>query len=196
MRRDWSYSSGGKTEDSVGRACVGAPGDDATAHRTWDHGRRSSSSSSSRNALPRCLGSVGSATPAMHRITAWGQWAVQPLQRIASLPDGSWQCNCCNALPHCLGVVGSATPAMHRLTAWGAVGSATPAMHCITAWGQWAVQLLQCTASLHAYSGQCNSCNALPHCLRAVGRSTIAMHCLPAGGQWAVELLQCLASLP
>ena len=47
MRRDSSYSSGGKTEDSLGCACVGPPGDDATAHRTWDHGRRSSSSSSS-----------------------------------------------------------------------------------------------------------------------------------------------------
>ena len=47
VRRDSSYSSGGKTEDSLGRACVGPPRDDATAHRTWDHGRRSSSSSSS-----------------------------------------------------------------------------------------------------------------------------------------------------
>ena len=47
VRRDSSYSSGGKTEDSLGCACVGPPGDDATAHRTWDHGRRSSSSSSS-----------------------------------------------------------------------------------------------------------------------------------------------------
>ena len=47
MQRDSSYSSGGKTEDSLGRACVGPPRDDATAHRTWDHGRRSSSSSSS-----------------------------------------------------------------------------------------------------------------------------------------------------
>ena len=46
MRRDSSYSSGGKTEDSRGCACVGPPGDDAKAHRTWDHGRRSSSSSS------------------------------------------------------------------------------------------------------------------------------------------------------
>ena len=45
MRRDSSYSSGGKTEDSLGSACVGPPRDDATAHRTWDHGRRSSSSS-------------------------------------------------------------------------------------------------------------------------------------------------------
>ena len=47
VRRDSSYSSGGKTEDSLGRACVGPPRDDAKAHRTWDRGRRSSSSSSS-----------------------------------------------------------------------------------------------------------------------------------------------------
>ena len=52
VRRDSSYSSGGKTEDSLGCACVGPPGDDATAHRTWDHGRRSSSSSSSTHRSP------------------------------------------------------------------------------------------------------------------------------------------------
>ena len=55
MRRDSSYSSRGKTEDSLGCACVGPPGDDATAHRTWDHGRRSSSSSSSSSYLPTYL---------------------------------------------------------------------------------------------------------------------------------------------
>ena len=54
----------------------------------------------------------------------------------------SGQCNSCNALPHCL----------------GAVGSATPATHCHTAWGQWAVELLQRTASLPGGSGQWNSC--------------------------------------
>ena len=107
MRRDSSCSSGGKTEDSLGRACMGPPRDDAKAHRTWDRGRRSSTSSSSSssssslpggsgqwnscNTLPHCLGAMGSAAPAMH------------------------------CLPHCL----------------GAVGSATPAMHCLTAWGQW-----------------------------------------------------------
>ena len=85
-------------------------------------------------------------------------------------------------------------------------------MHCLTAWGQWAVELLQCTASLPGGSGQCNSCNALPHCpggsgqcnscnalphcLGAVGSATPAMHCLTALGQWAAELLQCTASLP
>ena len=39
---------------------------------------------------------------------------------------------------------------------------------------------MQCTSSLPGGSGQCNSCNALPHCL----------------GQWAEELLQCTASRP
>ena len=78
-------------------------------------------------------------------------------------------------------------------------------MHCLTAWGQWAVQLLQCTASLPWGSGQWNSCSALPHCpgavgngtpvvhcltaLGAVGSATPAMQCLTALGQWAVELL-------
>ena len=51
MRRDSSCSSGGKTEDSLGRACVWPPRDDAKAHRTWDRGRRSSSSSSSTHPL-------------------------------------------------------------------------------------------------------------------------------------------------
>ena len=60
-------------------------------------------------------------------------------------------------------------------------------MHCLTAWGQWAVELLQCTAALPGGSGQCNSCNALPHCLGAVDSATPAMHCLTAWGQWAVE---------
>ena len=51
---------------------------------------------------------------------------------------------------------------------------------CLAAWGQWAVQILQYTASLLGGSGQCSSCNELPHCL----------------GQWAVQLLQHSASLP
>ena len=62
-------------------------------------------------------------------------------------------------------------------------GSATPATHCRTTWERRAVQLLQCTASLPEGSGQCNSCNALPHCLGAVGSGTAAMHCLTALGQ-------------
>ena len=83
------------------------------------HCPRGSGQCNSCNVLPHCLGAVGSATPAMHCLTAWGQRTVQLLQCTASLPGGSGQCNSCNALPHCLGAVGSATPAMHCLTAWG-----------------------------------------------------------------------------
>ena len=132
------------------------------------------------NALPHCLGAVGSATPAIHCCTVWGQWTVQLLRRTASLPGGSGQWNSRNALPHCLGVV----------------GSATPAIHCRNVSGQWTVQLLQCTAPLPGGSGQCNSCDALPHCLGAVGSATPATHCLTAWGQWTVQLLQCTAPLP
>ena len=105
-------------------------------------------------------------------------------------PGGKGQWTSCNTLPHCL----------------GAVGSGPPATHCLTASGQWAVDLLQYTASLPGGSGQCNSCNALPHrlggsgrwtsCntlphyLGAVGSGNPAVHCLTAWGQWAVELLQ------
>ena len=99
------------------------------------------------DALHRCLGAVGSAAPAMHCLTAWGQWAVELLQCTATLSGGSGQCNSCNALHHCL-----------------TVGSAAPAMHCHTAWGPWAVQFLQCT-----------SCNALPHRLGVVGSGTPAV---------------------
>ena len=68
-------------------------------------------------------------------------------------------------------------------------------MHCPTAWGQWAVELLQCTASLPGGSGQRNSCNTLPHCLGAVGSATPAIQCLTAWGQWAVQPLQYSAAL-
>ena len=53
--------------------------------------------------------------------------------------------------------------------------SATRAMQCYAAWGQRAVELLQCTTSLLGGSGQCNSCNALPHYVGAVGSGTLAM---------------------
>ena len=72
------------------------------------------------------------------------------LQCTASQPSGSGQWTSCNALPYCL----------------GAVDSATPAIHGRIAWGQWAVELLQCTASL---SG-------------AVGSATPAIHCRTARG--------------
>ena len=40
-------------------------------------------------------------------------------------------------------------------------------MRCHTVWGQWAVELLQCTATLSGGCGQWNSRNALPHRLGA-----------------------------
>ena len=55
----------------------------------------------------------------MHSHTAWGQWALEFLQRTAPLPGGSGQWKFCNALPHCLWAVGSATPVMHCHLAWG-----------------------------------------------------------------------------
>ena len=39
-----------------------------------------------------------------------------------------------------------------------------------------------CTTTLPGGSGQCNSCNAVPHCLGAVGNATRAMHCYTAWG--------------
>ena len=149
----------------------------------------------------------------MHCPSAWEQWAADPLQytaslpggsgrcnscnaMTASLPGGSGQCNFCNALPHYPGAAGSAPPAMHCLTARGQW--AVQLLQCTASlpWGQWAVELLQCTASLPLGSRQCNSCNALPHCLGAVDSATPAMPYLTALGQWAVQLLQCTASLP
>ena len=79
---------------------------------------------------------------------------------------------------------------MRGATSWGdgeacprggrSLKSGTLAMHCHAAWGQWAVQLLQCTASPHGCSGKWNFCNALPHYL----------------GPWKVQLVQCTVSLP
>ena len=69
-------------------------------------------------------------------------------------------------------------------------------MHSLTAWGQWAVELLQCTAPLPGCSGQCNSCNTLPHHRGAVGSATPTTHYLIAPGQQAVQVLQCTDSLP
>ena len=90
---------------------------------------------------------------------------------------GQW--NSSNALPHCLGAVGSGTAAMRRHTACG----------------QRAVEILQCTGTLHVGSGQPNSCNSLPHCLWVVGSGScnVPPQCLR---QWAVGILQCTATLP
>ena len=128
---------------------------------------RGSGKCNSCDALPHCLGAVGRGTPVTHRLTAWGQWAVQFRQCIATPPRGGGQWTSCNARAHQLGGRGvlsksrclmSGTPRLHGL---GAVGGApkerNPAMHCHAAWGQWAVQLVQCTASLPGVTGQCNS---------------------------------------
>ena len=70
-------------------------------------------------------------------------------------------------------------------------------MHRHTAQGHWAVELLQCTATVPVGSGQQNCCNAPPHCPRAVGSGAATMHRHTARGQWAVELPQCgTATLP
>ena len=150
------------------------------------------------NALPHCLGAMGSGTPAMHCHTSWRQWVVELVQCTTMLSWGSGQLNSCNALPHCLGAVGSATALMHCLTACGQW--AVELLQCTATLprgsGEWAVELLQCTIILLAGNGKWKSCSALPHCLRAVGRRTPAMHRLSACGPWAVQLLQCTASLP
>ena len=139
------------------------------------------------NALPHCMGQwrvqllghtaslpgkVGSATAAIHCLTATGQWAVELLQRTASLPAGGGQWNSCNqgflprrrllpkqriscnTLPRCLGAVGGGTPAIHCLTTWGHLGNPFP----------------EYTASRPRGTGEWNSYNALPHCLRGGGQ--------------------------
>ena len=63
--------------------------------------------------LPWC---PGTATRAMHCLSAWGQWEVDLLQYTASLPGGSGQWKSCNALPLCLGAVGTGTRALRCLT--------------------------------------------------------------------------------
>ena len=49
---------------------------------------------------------------------------------------------------------------------------------------------VQCTATLPAGSGLCNSCSALPHRPWATGRGLREMHCHIAYGEWKIELLQ------
>ena len=128
------------------------------------------------NALPYRLGVVGSGTRAVHRQTAWGQWAVQLLQSTAPLPGGSGRWNSGNTVPQCRGAVRLGTPAMRESTSWGDwesypgcrhyIKSGTTAMHCHIALGQWRVELLSCTATV-----------------------------LRGSGQRVVQLLQCIASL-
>ena len=142
------------------------------------------------NALPQCPGAVDNKTRVMHYHTAQGHWVVQLVQCTASLHGGSGQCNSHSALPHCRGLVGSGTPAMCGPISWG---TRSPAKEAVAAYG---AELLQGNASLPGGSGQCNSCNALPHCLGAVGSGTRAMDHHTAWRKWAVELVQCTPSLP
>ena len=182
----------------------------------------------SYNTLPHRLGAVGSGTLAMRGPPSWGDKESCPGGgRCLKSGTPAMHCHCQKSRP----------PAMHCHTAWGsgqrnachalprclgAVGSATPAIHCLAAWGQWAVQLLQCTATPPGGDVQWNLCNArahqlggrgvpprerslpkertsfnaLPHCVGAVGSGTHVMHYLAAWAQWAVQLLQYTALLP
>ena len=72
-----------------------------------------------RNALPHCLGAMGSRIPAMHFHTALGQWVAELVQCTTKMRKGSRQWNSCNALPQCLGEVGNGTRAMHTHSAQG-----------------------------------------------------------------------------
>ena len=138
------------------------------------------------NALSYRLGVLGSVIPAMHCLTALGQWAVRIQQCTALLPRGLGQCNLCNTVqpPQC-------TACLPR-----AVCSATLTMHCFTPSRPLAVELLQYAASLGWGSAQWNSCNALPYCLWAVGNGAPAIHCPTTWGQWAVDIGQHTASPP
>ena len=131
-------------------------------------------------------GAVGSVT---HCQAAWGLWAVEIVLRTASLPEGSGEWYSRRSLPPSLGAVGRASPAIHCRPAWasGQWYSCDTLRHGL---GQWAVDLLQRTASLPGGSGQWDFCNALLHCLGAGGSGSPAMHCLTPPGQWADELLQ------
>ena len=152
------------------------------------------------NTVSHCLGAVGCATSALQCVHAWGHWVVSLLQYTASVPGGSGQCHFCNTLPHCVeGWAKELCKAVPHCLA--AAGSGTLAIHLLTVLGQWAVELLQYTASLprgrvvellHGTASlpgdteQWNSCNAPPHCLRAMGGATSAIHCLDAWGHGAV----------
>ena len=111
----------------------------------------------------RHTGSSGPTTPCVLRCTI-GTLCAVPSVRCRTAWCWALHCIVC-ALLHC------------TCGQW-AVGCGTYAMHCHTAWGHWAVELLQCTATVPGGSGQWNSCNALPHCLGAVGGISPTMLCL------------------
>ena len=59
----------------------------------------------------RCLGAVGSGSPAERCHTASGQLAVESLQNTAALPGDSGHWNSYGTVPHCLGAVASGSSA-------------------------------------------------------------------------------------
>ena len=137
---------------------------------------------------------------------------------LVSLAPGS----CCpglpwGALPLCLMVLPKFSlaqafvpPGPRRALmrpALGQLRSFNSLPHCM---GQWAVGILQYTATLQRAmssgdpsihcrtrvgSWQWGPLCTLPHCLGAVGSGTPSVHCLTARAQWAVKLLLCIASL-
>ena len=157
---------------------------------------------------------------------------MELLQRTTSLPAGGGQWNSCNARAHQLG--GQGFPPRRRSLpkeriscntlprCLGAVGSGTPTIHCLTTWGQLGNPFPEYTASRPRGSGEWNSYNAMPHCLRGGGQwksCNARAHqlwghkVLPRRGsmrkernscnampqcprQWAVQLMQHAASLP
>ena len=75
------------------------------------------SASLAANCVTHChsLGPVGSETPTLHYLTAWGQWTADLVQLTASLPGGSAHWNSCGKQPHYLGGEGSGTLAPNSL---------------------------------------------------------------------------------
>ena len=91
----------------------------------------------------------------MHRLTLWGQWAVQLMQCTPTLPGGGGQWNSCNARAHELGDGESCPVAVTAQT----------------------VELVQCTPTLPRGPGQWTSCNARAHQPRGTGGAC------PGGGR-------------
>ena len=131
------------------------------------------------NILPRCLGAIGSAHPAMHCLTAGGRWAMQLLHGTASLPAGSRQWNSCD---YCLTAGGGG-----RVVARLQYVASPPGGN--GQWNSWST-LPHCSGAMGS-----RTLATHPHCRKAVGSGTIVTHCRTAWGQWAVGRVQYTASL-
>ena len=117
----------------------------------------------------------------MHRLTLWGQWAVQLMQCTPTLPGGGGQWNSCNARAHELGD-GESCPGSGRCSNSG-TRACTPTLPRGS--GQWT----SCNVRAHQLGARGGmprrwslpkercSCNALPHYLGVVGSAILAMHC-------------------